>query len=305
MAAHVYHWKHGWIPLDHTAALEKANGDKAEASKMLHDAKAPDAGIRNRRDIAGALKDIHNVPREHRAQPRAQIINAAMDHKATDLLPETSKPSYSPRTAHKPTPEQYESMRPQPQWSAAKRDQILATLRTTPDGKALADTLERFQDGGSIARLRTVIDKRLRGERTNDTSEARADALLGAIRNAPTDWAPKTLYRGMSINGTFDTVSSKYHAGDNLDLSLSSFSSDRSVAVAFQKMNGNGKRKETRVMIELTGSNTRALPIQNLPKDHRLFREKEWVTSGRFKIVSTQRAPGGALLIRVEQVSGP
>ena len=35
MANRVYHWKHGWIPLDHVAALSKAKGNHAAASKML------------------------------------------------------------------------------------------------------------------------------------------------------------------------------------------------------------------------------------------------------------------------------
>lgn len=303
MAEHVYHWKHGWIPLDHTAAIEKANGDKAEASKMLADAHAPDAGIRNRRDVAAAIKDIHNVPREHRAQPRAQIINAAMEHKSTDLLPDSSKPDYSPKSTHTLSARQYEAMRPQNMWTTARREQILKELNATPEGKVLADTLGRFQDGGSIARLRTVIDKRIRGEEVPAMSAARADAVLGAIRNAPSGWAPKTLYRGISINGSYETVASRYQAGGTLDLSISSFSSDRKVAVAFQAP--NGKRKETKVMIELVGGNVKALPIQNLPKDQRLFREKEWVTAGRYRIVSVKRSPSGSVLMRVEQVSGP
>ncbi|GAB3080952.1 hypothetical protein GCM10027053_51810 [Intrasporangium mesophilum] len=35
MAKHVYHWKHGWIPLDHVAALSKAKGNHKAASKIL------------------------------------------------------------------------------------------------------------------------------------------------------------------------------------------------------------------------------------------------------------------------------
>lgn len=35
MAKHVYHWKHGWIPLTHTAAMSKAKGNKKAAAKML------------------------------------------------------------------------------------------------------------------------------------------------------------------------------------------------------------------------------------------------------------------------------
>jgi hypothetical protein len=35
MARLVYHWKHGWIPLDHAAALSKAHGSEHGAAKWL------------------------------------------------------------------------------------------------------------------------------------------------------------------------------------------------------------------------------------------------------------------------------
>jgi hypothetical protein len=35
-AGHVYHWKHGWIPLTHFAALQKAHGSQAGAARYLH-----------------------------------------------------------------------------------------------------------------------------------------------------------------------------------------------------------------------------------------------------------------------------
>jgi SPP1 gp7 family putative phage head morphogenesis protein len=195
-------------------------------------------------------------------------------------------------------PEQYDVLKPDRAWSADKRERILSTLRGTPEGKVLADTLERFQDGGSIARLRTKIDKRLAGEAIDATSQARVDALLGAIRDAPTDWAPDTLYRGMSVQGSLENVLAKYQAGADLDLSLTSFTSDRAVAKRFQDMTAKGR--STRVMVELVGDGKRALPIQDLPKDRRLWREKEWVTAGRFQVVEVKKAPGGGILLRVK-----
>jgi hypothetical protein len=39
---HHYHWKHGWIPLDHAAAMKKAHGDKTAAAKALAQANASD-----------------------------------------------------------------------------------------------------------------------------------------------------------------------------------------------------------------------------------------------------------------------
>ncbi|MCW2898482.1 MAG: hypothetical protein JWO67_747 [Streptosporangiaceae bacterium] len=34
-AGHVYHWKHGWIPLDHAAALSKAKGSHTGAERIM------------------------------------------------------------------------------------------------------------------------------------------------------------------------------------------------------------------------------------------------------------------------------
>lgn len=35
MKDHVYHWKHGWIPLTHFAALQKAHGSQKGAARFL------------------------------------------------------------------------------------------------------------------------------------------------------------------------------------------------------------------------------------------------------------------------------
>jgi hypothetical protein len=37
MQNHVYHWKHGWIPLTHYAALVKAHGSHKGAAKYLNE----------------------------------------------------------------------------------------------------------------------------------------------------------------------------------------------------------------------------------------------------------------------------
>lgn len=198
------------------------------------------------------------------------------------------------------TREQYDALTPSSSWSEEHRTRILEALKTSDSGKVLGDTLEKFQDGGSIARLRGVIDKRLAGETVPATSAARADALLDAIRHAPDDWTPDTLYRGMTVKGTLDNVLAKYTGTDSLDLSLTSFTSDRNVAKRFQNMTSKGGR-EVRVMVELIGPGKKALPIQNLPKDRRLFKEKEWVSAGRYRVVEAKKAPGGGIILRVEQ----
>lgn len=92
MSAHVYHWKHGWIPLDHTAALSKAKGNREVAARMLADATSTSAGIHNRRDVARALLRINTVPDEHRHAAFAQVRDAAPKHGSADLLPGHTEP---------------------------------------------------------------------------------------------------------------------------------------------------------------------------------------------------------------------
>lgn len=223
----------------------------------------------------------------------ADIAEAAVDAREVIQVQSTKAGAVLSR-------EQYDVMTPDSAWSAEKRERILAELHQTPEGKVLADTLERFQDGGSIARLRTKIDKYLAGEDVDATSRARAEALLNAIRHSP-EWAPDTLYRGMTVKGKLDNVIAKYIPGESMDLNLTSFSADRKIATNFQKMTAKGGANETRVMVELVGEGKRTIPIQNLPKDRRLFKEKEWVSAGRYEIVEAKKA-SGAILLRIRQI---
>lgn len=86
-AAHVYHWKHGWIPLDHTAALSKAKGNHKLAATYI--AAVPEArGIHTRQDVAKATLDLPNIPNHaDRAAATAETAHAARGIGATDLLP--------------------------------------------------------------------------------------------------------------------------------------------------------------------------------------------------------------------------
>ena len=36
-ATRIYHWKHGWIPLDHAAAMSKAKGNEDAARRWIED----------------------------------------------------------------------------------------------------------------------------------------------------------------------------------------------------------------------------------------------------------------------------
>jgi len=83
----VYHWKHGWIPLDHTAALQKAKGNHDLAAQYLKD--APNAkGITSRQHVAKAALDLPNLTRaEDRTAAAHELHGAAQAHGATELLP--------------------------------------------------------------------------------------------------------------------------------------------------------------------------------------------------------------------------
>ena len=260
---------------------KKADRDRnlGDARRILADPATPDLSRANMRE---ALRRVEQPTLVKPVGPR--------------VPPRTNTPTRGALTS-----DQYEVMRPSRSWTPEKRQQILTELGKSENGKVLADTLEHFQDGGSIARLRTTIDKRLRGEHLPALSEARADSVLDAIRNSPTDMAPDTLYRGMTVKGRLENVLGKYVKDADLDLSLTSFTADRKVATRFQSMTSKGGG-ETRIMVELVGSDKHALPIQNLPKDRRLFNEKEWVSAGRFRIVEAKKLTYGSMLLRIEQI---
>ena len=69
MAAHVYHYKHGWIPLDHA--------DAAHA-----------AGITNRRDLAGAINGLPAISSAaDRMAAKHEVRKAAIRLNVASLLP--------------------------------------------------------------------------------------------------------------------------------------------------------------------------------------------------------------------------
>lgn len=99
--AHVYHWKHGWIPLDHTAALSKAKGDRAAADKLLADAHGPSAGINSRQDVAKAALGIPKLPEHERPAAYRKLKAAADRHGAHDLIPVDTAAHAAPRSTVK------------------------------------------------------------------------------------------------------------------------------------------------------------------------------------------------------------
>lgn len=73
MAGHVYHYKHGWIRLDHEAAGSAK-------------------GINTRQDVAKAIMGMPKVPAHERTLPKHDIVRAARKTGSNDLLPKTWTP---------------------------------------------------------------------------------------------------------------------------------------------------------------------------------------------------------------------
>lgn len=179
-------------------------------------------------------------------------------------------------------------------WTTATRDKTVSALKETPEGRQLLKTMDSFQSGGSTAipRLRSDIEKYLTGD-ASDMPQGRKDAIetfLSAVGRS--DAGDRALFRGMSIPGDIEEVAARYRAGDDLDLSLASFSSDKKLAQDFT-LKGAGQKvrgaKRTPVLVEWVGSGKRALPIEKLSKSRVFANEKEWVGAGRYQIEGVKR----------------
>lgn len=195
-------------------------------------------------------------------------------------------------------------------WTTTTRAKTVEALKSTPEGRDLLRTIDSFQSGSSsaIPRLRTDVEKFLAG--ASDLPQGRQDAienLLSAIGNSP---APdgKSLWRGMSLPGDIDSVLARYASGSDLDLSISSFSSDKGIAQSFMD-GGAGQRVrgkvQTKVLVEWVGDGKRALPIQNLGKSRVFANEKEWVGAGRYKIGGARKVKRNGVetvLVQIRQV---
>jgi hypothetical protein len=83
MQGHVYHWRHGWIPLSHYAALQKAHGSHAGAAKFLnesngvHGTQSPNRHILEKipaSDHGLSAKGIHVGDSVHARQPGLDAV---------------------------------------------------------------------------------------------------------------------------------------------------------------------------------------------------------------------------------------
>lgn len=78
--AHAFHWRHGWIPLDHAAQVSKDHGHIP--------AKDTKPAPATRREIARAVQTIGNLPPgRDRQQAIRKTVVAAHTHDARELIP--------------------------------------------------------------------------------------------------------------------------------------------------------------------------------------------------------------------------
>jgi hypothetical protein len=218
--------------------------------------------------------------------------------------------------AQRLTDEQHTSLLPKRGgWTTKTREQTLAVLKRTPEGRTLVKTIDSFQSGASsaIPRFRTDMQKVLNGDAT--VPQGRVDSvhnLLNAIQHS--DAGDRPLYRGMVIPGTPEEVLARYAPGSRQDLMLSSFSTDKKLATDFsikgagQKVKAGGQK--TGVVVEWSTGPRRALPIENLGKSRVFANEREWVAAGRYRVTEAKLAKRGGrqvVVVSIEQegVWGP
>jgi len=205
------------------------------------------------------------------------------------------------------THEQIEALMPRRGgWTTTTRKKTLDVLNKTPEGRQLAKTIDSFQSGNArnIPALRTDVAKRLAGEALPEGRVSTIDNLLNAIRHGPT--TDKPLYRGMRLEGYVEDLLEKYKPGDDFDLNISSFSTDKKLAQSFAEGGAGQKVRGSitnRVRMEMVGESKRGLPVENMGKSGVFANEKEWVSNGRFKILeSFYEKRTGTVVVRIQQM---
>lgn len=130
------------------------------------------------------------------------------------------------------------------------------------------------------------------GEESED-----ARLLLQVLARADLD-APE-LYRGFSEEAEPWSILEKFAPGRQFDLALASFSSDRLEAENFAWIHAEGDATEV-VFVLRAGS--QAVRIDVFAPDQIHWREREWYTGGRFRVVAARRSPTG-VEITLEQIA--
>ncbi|MDQ3484622.1 MAG: hypothetical protein M3445_04315, partial [Actinomycetota bacterium] len=256
---------------------------------------------------------------EEAAAKVAKSVAAKEAKAATKAVQDATQPAVSPLPASDlaatgevssrvPLPQQVlDLFKPRAKFGASSREKTLSLLDGTAEGSRLKKLITKFQSESarSIPRLRSDIEKVLTGAGDTLPVGRRADieTLLSAVGQTPVE--NKVLHRGMSIPGRIDDVLARYKSGDDMDITLGSFTSDRYVAQRFASGQTYGQAvkassRKVAVRVEWLGEGKRALPIQNTAYNDTIFAEKEFLASGKFTITEVKRI-GDEVVIRVQQ----
>jgi hypothetical protein len=116
---------------------------------------------------------------------------------------------------------------------------------------------------------------------------SKGEALLQAIARGEPTITP--LYRGMAVSAEDAEAIKAFKPGDTVDLNLSSWTSDRDSAARFMAGQGGytGRTGNNPVLFEMVGDK-HALDVG---PDTPLPKEKEWLSDGRFTVLSVETQP--------------
>ncbi len=184
-----------------------------------------------------------------------------------------------------------------------KRD-IENRLKETVEGRSLLKGIRVFQQGGYVLEeFRFAIRQRQKGKKSigidsGQINSEDIDNIMDAIDQYPADLIPKELYRGMRIDKSAKALTLEFAKGTKLDWEISSFSSDLKVAEDFAKL-PSGVSRTTKVIVKLLGNKT-GLPVEKFSKEQSYYEEREWISGGKYEVVST-KIENGKLIIVVKQ----
>lgn len=182
------------------------------------------------------------------------------------------------------------------------RNQFEETFTTHVADKAevFADLQRKLRSwtGGRFKAVKNEVSAILKGEKVGSAGSRKIIELVDA---ASADSPP--LFRGMSLTSKPEKfLESLGVAGDELDMTLSSFTSDRRVVTRFlspTNVTGEGAKSNTQVIFRLE-QGSKSLKVEGLGHPD-FYGEREWITGGRFEIVKVKRK-GSLIDVTIRQI---
>jgi hypothetical protein len=163
------------------------------------------------------------------------------------------------------------------------------------DFRAFANAVLLWQtDFAACAEIHHGADGLMRGEEGTPEAWSLLKAVAGAGSVAP------DLYRGFAEPFSFWEVVSKYAPGSHVDLALISFTSDFDRALEFAWLTQENSGGAEVVFLLRKGAN--AVRIELMAPDQIHWREREWLTGGRFVVTAVEyRADADRVEVQLTQ----